>query len=129
MSEVREDAVEKAARLGLTLVQPNPDQVFVDIDSERERVEFLARWLMFLELYPDATYTETRSQNNNWHIYITIPSLSPIGDHERIALQAALGSDPLREMLAIMHGRAGYKYTSVFFEKPNGSVLASANNP
>lgn len=118
MSEVREDAVEKAKRLGLKLVLPEPDEVFVDLDSDAELTVFQGRLGLLQQLYPSASATYTRSVNNHHHAYVTIPELAPIGDHERIAIQAALGSDPFREMLAIYHGRAGYKYTSCFFEVP-----------
>ncbi len=119
MSEVREDAEEKAKRLGLDLVKPKDDEVFVDIDSEAELVEFHKRFAMALKLWIFADYKITPShKDGHYHAIVTINELAPIKEHERIALQAALGSDPLREMLAIYHGRAGYKWTSVFFEKP-----------
>lgn len=118
MSEVREDAVEKAARLGLQLLQPLPDEIFVDIDSEEAMREHELRWLKFKNLFDDAKWNCSKSQTEgHFHIIVQVPSLAPLADHERIALQASLGSDPMREMLAILHGRSGYKYTSVFFEK------------
>ena len=121
MSEVREDAEEKAKRLGLDLLKPNPDEIFVDIDSYSDLVVFEHRFALFQKLWPASTARFTDSPSGKpWrkHVYVTVPALAPLTDHERIALQAALGSDPFREMLAIFHGRAGYQHTSVFFEKP-----------
>lgn len=121
MSEVREDAEVKAARLGLDLFKPGPDEVFVDIDSCEALVGFEHRFTLLLKLWPEATHRFTNSPSgkpHRKHAYVKVPELSPMGEHERIALQAALNSDPFREMLAIFHGRAGYQHTSVFFEKP-----------
>jgi hypothetical protein len=128
VSEVREDAVAKAARLGLLLVKPTDEQVFVDLDSLEQTTDFFGRWPEFLKLWPLATYKMTPSTSGKpgrHHVIVTVSDLKPLADHERIALQAALGSDPLREMLAIYHGRAGYEHTSVFFEKP---IAEAANH-
>ena len=118
MSEVREDAVVKAERLGMRLVQPKPDEVFVDIDSAAVNEDFVRRLDKYArKVWPNLSYVVTPSGTpHHYHAIVTIPELTPIGDHERIAIQAALGSDPFREILAIHHGRSGYKYTSVFFE-------------
>lgn len=120
MSEVREDAVEKAKRLGLLLVKPTDTQVFVDIDSPEALLIFHQRLVVFQRIYRES-YVEKVSPSQtigHYHAIVEIPEMKCIGQHERIALQAILGSDPLRDTLAIYHGRAGYEHTSVFFEKP-----------
>lgn len=123
MSEVREDAVEKAKRLGLDLIVPGPADVFVDLDSLADQLVFQQRLKLLQKLWPDASVTMSESHTTGHaHAKVTIPELAPLSDHERIALQAALNSDPFREMLAIHHGRAGYKWTSVFFERKVTSV-------
>lgn len=121
MSEVREDAELKAKRLGLDLVKPGPSEVFVDLDSAVDLQICGIRFALLRKLWPAASVRFTDSSSGlpgRKHAYVTIPELAPLGEHERIALQAALNSDPFREMLAIYHGRAGYKHTSVFFELP-----------
>lgn len=124
MSEVREDAEEKAKRLGLDLIKPEPDQLFVDLDSDTDREAFEKRWMKLHPMWPLSSFrmVESTGGKGHYHVYVTIPELNPLGEHERIALQAALGSDYFREMLAIFHGRAGYKWTSVFFEKPAAAI-------
>lgn len=125
MSEVREDAKAKAKRLNLDLFKPGPSDVYVDIDSAADRMIFDIRFGLLLKLWPMATVRFTTSPSgiaDRQHAYVVVPELAPLGEHERIALQAALNSDPFREMLAIFHGRAGYKHTSVFFEKPNPTI-------
>lgn len=125
MSEVREDAEIKAERLGLNLIKPGPTEVFVDLDGFCERGEFDKRFLLLLKCWPQARVRFTKSPSGRpgrFHAYVTIPELCLIKKHERIALQAALGSDPFREILAIYHGRAGYQHTSVFFETPTVKI-------
>lgn len=118
MSEPREHAPDKAARLGMELVEPKPDEVFVDLDGEAALDEFLCRWNNFIAVYPLSTVQFTTSKSGNYHAYVRVPDLSPLRTEERIAMQAALGSDPLREMIALEHHRDGYEYPCVFFEMP-----------
>ncbi len=116
MSDPRENAVDKAKRLGLLLVEPKPDELFVDIDSRRAMDEFLNRLSRFISVYKGTTVQYTTSVGGNWHAYVTVPGWSFTMD-QRVAMQAALGSDPLREMIAMKHHHEGYAYPSVFFEK------------
>ncbi len=130
MSMDEEDAADKAARLGLDLVQPADDEVFVDIDSRSDRDRFDRALGLAKHMWADITVRFTESPSGlpgHEHAYVKIPDLAPIGVHERIALQAALCSDPYRELLAIFRGRDGYQYTSVFFEKPKAKELAAAS--
>jgi hypothetical protein len=100
----------------MDLVQPKPNEVFVDLDNEAAQCGFAARWNDFVRVYPNATVQYTTSKSGNLHAYVTVPELDPLTMPERIAMQAALGSDPLREMIALNHHRGGYEYASVFFE-------------
>lgn len=117
MSRPTEHAVEKAKRMGMDLVQPLPAEIFVDLDTAESRADFLnLRWPKFLEVFPRSTVQYTTSKSGNIHAYVTCPELDPLTPEERIAMQAALGSDPLREMIALEHWLEGYIYYSVFFE-------------
>lgn len=119
MSDPREYAPDKAARLGLTLVMPKDDELFIDLDSP----DAMARFSLlfddeFTQVYPLASVKFTTSSGGNIHAYVTVPELKPLKMEERLALEAALGGDPLRQMIAVKHHREGYAYPSVFFEKP-----------
>ncbi len=118
MSAPNENAVDKAARLGMKLVLPEPNELFVDLDNHEAIKDFKVRWEEFLKVYPLSSVTYTTSKGGNLHAYITM--LEPVESMtHRIALQAALGSDPLREMIAVKHLLEGYEYPSCFFEKPD----------
>ncbi len=87
MSDPRENAVDKAKRLGLLLVEPKPDELFVDIDSRRAMDEFLNRLSRFISVYKGTTVQYTTSVGGNWHAYVTVPGWSFTMD-QRIAMQA-----------------------------------------
>ena len=117
MSNPNEGAVEKAARLNMDLVLPEPHELFVDLDDEKAIDDFEKnRWPWFRNVYPESSVKFTTSKSGNIHAYVSCHNLAPLKPTERIAMQAALGSDPLREMIALQHLRDGYEYYSVFFE-------------
>ena len=118
MSDPKENAPDKAKRLGLVLVIPDDHELFIDIDNSAALAEFHRRWPTFLKVCPNATKQYTMSSGGNWHVYVTVPNKTFTMD-TRLILQAALGSDPLREMIAAFHHDEGYIYPSVFFEKPD----------
>lgn len=117
MSNPRENAPDKAARLGLILVEPLPNEIFVDLDNDEEIQGFRKRINTFMKVFRDAEVSYTTSSGGGIHAYISVPD-AVFSVAERIALQAALGSDCLREIIAIDHYKNGYAYPSVFFENP-----------
>lgn len=119
MSNPAESAPDKAARLGLALVEPEPTELFVDLDGLAALKDFESRYKCFLKVYPDSTVQFTTSSGGNTHAYVTCPEMLGMSMDQRIGLQASLGSDPLREMIAMKHWREGYEWPSVFFERPS----------
>lgn len=115
MSDPRENAPDKAERLGMMLIEPALNELFVDLDDQSAFDGFAKRFAEFLKVHPLATVKWTRSKSGNWHAYVTVPN-AEFSMEQRIALQAALGSDPLREIIAITHLAGGYQYPCVFFE-------------
>jgi hypothetical protein len=122
-TKTKEDAEKKAKRLGLILTKPAANELFIDLDSLEATRDFLfVRMPALKQVWKQADFLMSPSpsgKNGHNHARVTIPELKTLTDHERIALQAALGSDPLREMLAIHNARDGYPYLSVLFEKPS----------
>lgn len=113
------DPHEKAMANGWTVVEPGPRELFIDLDSEEDRNRFEARL--------------HRARANGMEILVRRDGPSPSGekhrshvvlemDHDltpehRIAWQAALGSDPMRELLSLVRIRKGIPHPTVFFEK------------
>ncbi len=119
-SHLEDDPGKVAADLGLVIVLPAPRDVFVDIDTEADYL-----WLMGMvevargvgvQLVVDHV-SPSKSGLPRRHVYLRADrDLSPA---ERIALQAALGSDRKRELLSLLRvwlhtDRA----PTLFFEQP-----------
>lgn len=113
-------AVKQAADKGLIVRYPGPRELFVDIDD----AEGLARYEAGLQILDDNGWLyavrcspSPSGRPGRYHIVVTVHrDLTAL---ERVALQAALGSDPKREILAILKLEyEGDKPCTMFFEKP-----------
>ncbi len=58
-----------------------------------------------------------RSSNHGNHWHVEVISSQGLNKAERIALQAALGSDRKRELLSLCRYFAGSRYPTLFFEE------------
>lgn len=98
-----EVAEEAAAKKGLIVVLPEPNQLQIDVDSEEAYLEFCKRYQnmdMQYSNYGTPKIKETFSNSGPPHRHITLTFENHIfTEWERIALQAVLGSDPIREYL------------------------------
>jgi hypothetical protein len=113
----RNDLYDKATRLGLDVVEPQDDEVFVDLDCSHDQYIMEANLALLREKGLDIRLVNiTRSVNGNRHAYIKTGFC--LTDIQRVALQAILGSDRKREALAFVNIVAGVEPVSVFFEKP-----------
>ena len=118
MSELSEDPYIAAERLGLTVVLPGENELFIDLDDDAS-VEHYADMLAVLD-ENDIQYQtrETTSAGGNTHAYVTLPG-PPLSPQLRIALQAARGSDRKRELLSALRIRLHLdRPPTVFFEVP-----------
>lgn len=112
-----EGAEAKAAQLGLRVVLPKPNELFIDIDSARALEDFEEASAILGDEFPGWTFVRAPSasgKKDHFHITVTLPR--PVTELERICLQAALGSDRKRELLAFIAHRRGYATPTVFFE-------------
>jgi len=118
-----EDAAQK---LGLIAMFPRANELTLDIDqpfdstgvcSEFDRIdEVLERNNFYI-----VSVLHTKSKSGNTHVWIRFRWTSVgfhITDCHRIALQAALGSDPVREAISVIRSLHGSLYPSALFETP-----------
>lgn len=112
-------ARERAAREGLTVVEPNHDELFVDIDSDADMSVFEVNVKLFSEhVIAVEKWSVTRSRSGHpqkRHIVVTLNS--SIGSRERLFYQALLGSDRKRELLGLVRVNADDPTPTLFFEK------------
>jgi len=119
-SQLNPDPKPAANERGQQIVHPGDFDLFIDIDSELDYQYMLAR-LDDLRSHSELTLTligvtESRSGLPHRHVYLqSSQALSPLA---RIALQASLGSDRVREFLSILRIYKGGPGTT-FFESPD----------
>ncbi len=111
---------EKAAAKGLIVVRPEPNELFLDIDSEADFEKFESLILIFKEHRDElCSWTKRPSPSGKpgrYHVVVTLSA--PVKDQmERIVLQALLGSDTKRELIAYVDDRE-----TCLFEKPAEAV-------
>lgn len=121
MNEVREKYLARVISEGYQVVTPLANQLQVDIDSAEHYAAFLHSAEVLLRNWKDAYIVDiedhpSKSGGGRRHITLTLPfEVSP---WQRIALQAALGSDPVRELLSATRLMRGDVHPTLFVEKP-----------
>lgn len=110
----QEENCAAAEAAGLSVVKADDYTLQLDIDSADALNEFYARWDKFNKWFAGEPII-TRSKSNKWHI--TIKTLVPLSVETRIAIQACLGSDYVREMLCILRVIYNVPDPVILFEK------------
>lgn len=109
---------------GFKIVHTQENLILLDFDEPftKENVESSNYgnpevWELFFEFFPDATWKWSESAHGNTHCVIDLHAgiLDPAA---RIAIQAALGSDPKKEFLSVMRALGGLKEISLLAVKP-----------
>src|SRR5215471_17694731 len=115
-----EAAQRLAAERGLEVVPAEAEELQVDIDSAEDLARFEHN-LRVLKKYRSVHSVDRRPSpggaEDHWHISVFLTEeVEPL---ERIALQACLGSDRMRELLSVV-GVTKYALPvpTLFFEKP-----------
>lgn len=118
-----EDVKEIAGALELTPFPSSKYDLFVDLDDgatvNYEVLELL--WSKRIVVPDESLVTISKSGDGN-HLYLRL--VKPMEIPERAALQASLGSDLMREALAIVKLKLDYHEDAiiVFFETPEESI-------
>ena len=90
---------EEALANGWQVIVPKDNELILDIDTEEQISNSIEAMQSFDDLISfSATYPSKSGEPNHYHVYITL--YSPLSIIERIAFQAILGSDRLRELNA-----------------------------
>jgi hypothetical protein len=108
------EAVTLAESRGCVVVRPQPNELFVDIDSARQWERFQQTIVFFKEWRWVATASPSGKEGRK-HVIVTLPEA--VDEATRILYQAILGSDPHRELLSWKRLQAGEKAPTIFFEK------------
>jgi hypothetical protein len=117
---------------GLVCVRPQPNQLFIDLDSEDAAARFRSLVEMYQRLCEPCEWIATPSKSpGHYHAVVTLVRHVE-SEEQRITLQAILGSDQKREMMGLARIRAGSEddAITVFFEpKPPEPVTFTQETP
>lgn len=112
-----ESYVATVEEKGGRVVLPGQQELQIDLDSAEAWETFLARWQGFMEPnYPAAGYVAAPSRSGLPKRHVTVTMPFPVTEAERIAWQAALGSDWLRELLSLRRLNNGWEHPTLFAE-------------
>ena len=119
--ESHSDTLKQVRKEGYIILTPNAGELFIDIDSRRQRQDFERAFEVFKRtLYPDALITyEGPSRSGKWyhqHIIVYIGDGKFLTPKETIYCQAMLRSDPTRELLSMARIQRGTNNPNVLFE-------------
>lgn len=119
-----EEAEKEADTLGLVVHRPKYNELFIDVDTDKELPDFILRRLKDLCTWlPDGiSWAQSRSKSGNIHLRVRFNDERTLTDIERIAWQAVLGSDPVREFLSMLRVEQNTESPVLFFEKPDFKV-------
>lgn len=114
--QARKDFMDKAVTDGFVISLPKENELQVDIDSDNQLKAFENNFNRLCQsLHQDIYQVRTQSKSGKgFHIRVLMPwPLEPV---ERIAWQACLGSDPVREILSLIRFRRGDTIPTLFLE-------------
>lgn len=115
--------LDKMQADGLILFYPQQDEFFVDLDGAEAEKQFAERFKKMREIFrrgdifPMELPLITPSKSGNGS-HVRVKMSRPISLVEGIALAAALGSDPMRELLNMQRYLNGIWPTSILAETP-----------
>ena len=115
--EDREEYCRRMVAEGLVVVVPADDELQIDIDEEAQYDQFIGQLDRLRRMYPSLRWIEHPSRNGLPGRHITVSTGSVLTAWQRIALQACMGSDPVRELLSACRIHRGDGVPTLFVEQ------------
>ena len=118
-SKLNPDPTPAASERGQQIVRPGFRDLFLDLDGQADydflvdRLDHMSGVALNLEVVHIGP-----SRSGKPHLHVYLRASRDLSDIERIALQACLGSDRVREFLSLMRIWEGGEGTT-FFENPD----------
>jgi hypothetical protein len=113
--EDREASLKGARDVGMTIVEPEGDELTLDLDCE-SAVDQCRRMLpMVHREYGVISVRAWASKSGPPHYHAVVEIGGGISDEERCALQVILGSDPVREFRNLVRVTSGVSRPIVLF--------------
>lgn len=123
----KQEAIDRAEAEGFTVVRSDARTLLLDLDTHAALEQFYRVLPVVEEHYTIMDETRWRSKSGNTHVKLTLAAPLPI--MERYALQAALGSDGVKEVLSILGLKFGCIEPALLFQPTDASkALAAARD-
>ncbi len=118
-------AIEEALINNLLVVYPAEDELQIDIDNEHSYLVYVKQ-MDIMKKYLGAIETKVEASRSGLpKRHITVKLNHSVTMLERIALQACLGSDRVRELLSLVQYQNGDPHPVLFLEKGQDALPAS----
>lgn len=113
-----QSGVARATAEGFEIVWPRPGQVLLDLDDDESLIHYEKILPMARDIFGAVERDRWPSKSGQaWHVIVEVDhDLTAI---ERVALQAAMGSDRKRELMATARSMRGDEMVSVLFKPAN----------
>lgn len=110
--------IKNAERNGATVLYPQPNELFLDIDTLDQYNQMFDRLPRLLELFgcQAAIKRDVPSNSGGEHRHVIIELSIQVDNATRAGLQMFLGSDPVRDVLALRRIMAGVYDPIIFIE-------------
>ena len=112
-------AITQAEQMGFTVIHSTETLILLDIDNGASQDRFSEVFHKIKSKFNLQFLEEWKSQHGNTHILV---SCNPLPFPCRVAIAVCLGSDPVREALAIAMFQDGLEEPSVLFQ-PEGAKI------
>ena len=112
--EAYQEAISKAQEDGFVVVQGSPTFLLLDLDDPASEQQYNRVLPLLQQNLAAIEYERWASKSGKLHILVQLSLPLPITT--RIALQAVLGSDSVREMLSILAVSQGVEEPSLLFK-------------
>jgi hypothetical protein len=110
-----------ATKKECVIVRPKPNELFIDIDNERQLASFSSAIGVFSKTHSCDYEMKKSSSDKQYHYHIVVTLKEETVDAKtRILYQSVLGSDPVREVLSLLRLEKDDPMPTIFFEKANG---------
>lgn len=111
-------AYNQAAIEGLDVVLPKDNELFIDIDNEHSYMLYNNLMQIIQKFIGVVDVVEEKSKSGKpYKLHITVLLDQDVTPIERLALQAMLGSDRVRELLGYIQLKNGDPAPTLFLEK------------
>lgn len=108
------DYIERKKAEGCTVETPKPNELFIDIDTSEQLTRFGMAMDRMRQDFPGISFESKTSKSGFPHIHFKVKMPWDMDHVERIAWQAVFGSDPIRELLALLRVRRGEEIPTLF---------------